>query len=455
MSTRHVCMTAIAGLFVALGAAAQSIRITEVMANPSIAQGGQRGGEFVELFNLSEDPVDLTGWSIGDRDTADEIVTWREGDVAEVPGLGFAIIFDPDMTDGYAIEDETVVWLRPRNAAIGNGLAVRDPLRLMDAAGVVVDTFSPPAPARGGVSFERKDFIAEDTETNWRLTRDPLGVTLGRLSSPDDDPVEEPPTPTIVGLVVINELLYHPKPDAPEWLELRSMADADGLLVGWTLSDSLGQPVAIPTAQLSAGGYAVLTGNAADFRHAHPSLPDGATVVEMPLPSLNDGGDALTLKTAEGTVVDEMSYGALRPDAGRSLERRDVEGDSDRMDNWLLSVDVAGSTPGGANSVIHSTGADPIIQASSESFVIDAGQVEFRYEAAMTARVTLLVLSGSGVLVRTLLDDAPNGGRHAVVWDGHDDDEEAVEPGIYVAQLLAVTDDRPVAASAAVVVEEE
>ncbi len=448
-------MAVIVSLSVAVGAVAQSIRITEVMANPNIAQGGQRGGEFVELFNLSEDPVDLTGWKIADRDTSDEILAWREGDIAELPGLSFAIIFDPDMTDGYVVDDETVVWLRPRNSAIGNGLAVRDTLRLLDASGAVIDTYSPPAPARSGVSFERKDFIAEDTETNWRLTRDPLGATLGRLSNPEDDPVEEPSTPRIVGLVVINELLYRPEPDAPEWVELRSMSDVDGMLVGWTLSDSLGRPVIIPTTLLPANGYAVLAGNGADFRHAHPSLPAGSTVIEMPLPSLNDGGDSLTLKTAEGTVVDEMSYGALRPDDGRSLERRDVDEDSDRMDNWLLSVDVSGSTPGEANSVIHATGSEPLIQASAESFVIDAGQVEFRYEAPLTARVTLLVLSDKGALVRTLLDDAPNGGRHAVVWDGHDDDGEAVEPGIHIAQLLAVTDGRPLAASAAVVVEDE
>jgi hypothetical protein len=363
-------MAVIVSLSVAVGAVAQSIRITEVMANPNIAQGGQRGGEFVELFNLSEDPVDLTGWKIADRDTSDEILAWREGDIAELPGLSFAIIFDPDMTDGYVVDDETVVWLRPRNSAIGNGLAVRDTLRLLDASGAVIDTYSPPAPARSGVSFERKDFIAEDTETNWRLTRDPLGATLGRLSNPEDDPVEEPSTPRIVGLVVINELLYRPEPDAPEWVELRSMSDVDGMLVGWTLSDSLGRPVIIPTTLLPANGYAVLAGNGADFRHAHPSLPAGSTVIEMPLPSLNDGGDSLTLKTAEGTVVDEMSYGALRPDDGRSLERRDVDEDSDRMDNWLLSVDVSGSTPGEANSVIHATGSEPLIQASAESCVV-------------------------------------------------------------------------------------
>ena len=83
----------------------------------------------------------------------------------------------------------------------------------------------------------------------------------------------------------------------------------------------------------------------------------------------------------------------------------------------------------------------------------DAGQAEFRYEAPMSARVTLLILSQDGELTRTLLHDTPNGGRQSIVWNGHDDDGETVEPGIYVAQLLVVTDGRPRAASTAIIVE--
>ena len=73
MSTRLAYAAAFVSLLSCVTAFAQSIRITEVMANPNLTQGGQRSGEFVELFNLSEEPVDLTGWKIGDRDTEDEI----------------------------------------------------------------------------------------------------------------------------------------------------------------------------------------------------------------------------------------------------------------------------------------------------------------------------------------------------------------------------------------------
>lgn len=453
MSTRLAYAAAFVSLLSCVTAFAQSIRITEVMANPNLTQGGQRAGEFVELFNLSEEPVDLTGWKIGDRDTEDEIVAWRDGDVPKLAGLSFAVIFDPDMTDGYTLTDESVLWLRPLNAAIGNGLALLDPLRLIDAAGVVVDTFTPPKPARSGVSFERRDFMEADSEANWRLTRDRSGSTLGALSSAEE-PAEEPEPPVpAASVVVISEILYNPKVDAPEWIELRSLSDVDGTLVGWTLADALAQPVAIPVTTLPAQGYAVLTSNVADFRHAHPSLPQSIVIVEMPLPSLNDAGDSLVVKAADGSVVDEMKYGALLPDDGRSLERRDLEGDSGAMDNWLLAVATSGSTPGEVNSVIHATGPEPIIQSTGESFVADAGQAEFRYEAPMAARVTLLILSQDGELTRTLLHDTPNGGRQSIVWNGHDDDGETVEPGIYVAQLLVVTDGRPRAASTAIIVE--
>ncbi len=431
------------------------MRITEVMANPSLGQGGQRAGEFVELFNLSEDPVDLTGWRIADRETSDSIVAWQATDTPVVPGLGFAVIFDPDMVDTYGPLDPSVVWLRPANDSIGNGLGMRERLALLDPSGVVVDTYTSPGGARSGVSFERRDFAVEDVESNWRLTRNAAGMTLGELSTPDVEDPTDTPTAALAKVVLISELLYHPKTDAPEWVEIRSMSEAAGMLVGATLADSLGQPVAIPTAQLAAEGYAVLTGNAADFRHAHPTLPAEIVVVEMSLPSLNDEGDSLTLAAADGTVLDKMTYGALRPDEGRSLERRDADTDSGRMDNWLLCVDASGSTPGEANSVIYDTGPEPLIQASCESFTPTSGQVEFRYDAPLQARVSLMVVSSKGALARTLLDDAPNGGRHAIAWDGLDDEGEPAEPGIYVAQLLVVTDGRPQVASSAVIVEEE
>ena len=455
LARRPLFATAALSVLLAATAAGQSMRITEVMANPNLAQGGQRAGEFVELFNLSEEPVDLTGWRIADRETSDAILAWDDGDAPVVLGLGFAVIFDPDVGDGYEPVDAAVVWLRPANASIGNGLGMRDALQLLDSDGVVVDTYTSPRAAISGVSYERRDFAVADIESNWRLTRNRLGTTLGQLSTPDDETPEETTDTVLSKVVLISELLYHPKTDAPEWVEIRSMSTAPGMLVGATLADSLGQPVVIPTVHMAAEGYAVLTGNAADFRHAHTALPPDIVVVEMSLPSLNDEGDTLTLTAANGVALDEMTYGALRPDDGRSLERRDADTDSGRMDNWLLCVDESGSTPGQANSVIYDTGPEPMIQVSRESFAPDSGQVEFRYDAPLEARVSLMVLSAQGALARTLLDDAPNGGRHTIAWDGMDDEGEPAAPGIYVAHLLAVTDGSPQVASAAVIVVEE
>ncbi|GIX07762.1 MAG: hypothetical protein KatS3mg115_2165 [Candidatus Poribacteria bacterium] len=92
---RRIGWVVLGALLLGAGARAQ-VRITEVMANPTAAQGGQKGGEFVELFNLGEEPVDLAGWKIADRDAEDLLLPFFEGDPTVLAPQAFAVVLDPD-----------------------------------------------------------------------------------------------------------------------------------------------------------------------------------------------------------------------------------------------------------------------------------------------------------------------------------------------------------------------
>jgi len=75
------------------------------------------------------------------------------------------------------------------------------------------------------------------------------------------------------------------------------------------------------------------------------------------LPSLNNNGDQLTLKTPTGTVSDFVAYDnswyndAIKQDGGWTLERINPFNTCDASKNWSASNDNLGGTPGSENSI--------------------------------------------------------------------------------------------------------
>ncbi|GIX07763.1 MAG: hypothetical protein KatS3mg115_2166 [Candidatus Poribacteria bacterium] len=329
---------------------------------------------------------------------------------------------------------------------------MKDPLRLLNPNGEVVDTFTPSTSARSGVSFERIDFAGPDAPENWQFCYLRTGHTLGLPSSrPEDAEGQELPELSR-RFIVINEILFRPRPDAPEWVELYNPQKVDAPLLGWTVADSRDRPVPLPPVTLPAGGYVVLTRNAEEFRAAYPNAPPETIVAELALPTLNNTGDRVVLRGPNGEVVDAVEYGSVDLEEGQSLERRHADWDSERLDNWLPAVDLSYSTPGTENSVSQETGERPVLVATPNPFDPDEGPTELRFEAPLRSTISLRIFDSAGTLIRVLLDEEPHGGRQSLLWDGTDDAGNAVAPGIYIAQLLAIVDEKPKATAIAVVV---
>ncbi len=203
----------------------RAVLISELMANPAGNEGETPGGkadEYIELWNISDDAVDLAGWSFTDGDGVDELIAWDEAvhDTIEAPGVttgstvlgagSFAVILDAD----YATPDRGAPqpYGLPAGALIltvgtsdlgGSGLTTADPITLYDAGGqsrdFVMDTFGTPIddddPSErdddgldeipfdpgDGKSIELIDPAAGDTEANWSAS--PPGGTPGKQNS--------------------------------------------------------------------------------------------------------------------------------------------------------------------------------------------------------------------------------------------------------------------------------
>lgn len=143
-------------LLLVLPVAHSAISISEIMAAP---EGEDDLNEWVELYNNGSEPINLSGWIIGDladNDTLEGGLFFGQG--AIIPPGGFALITD-DKTrvyDNFNVSPEAV-HLYSDDASIGNGLSNNnDSVFLFDSLGSLIDQF-PYSRTASGKSIVRID----------------------------------------------------------------------------------------------------------------------------------------------------------------------------------------------------------------------------------------------------------------------------------------------------------
>ncbi|MEN2993055.1 MAG: lamin tail domain-containing protein [Bacteroidia bacterium] len=161
------------------------------------------------------------------------------------------------------------------------------------------------------------------------------------------------PQPAARGDIRFSEVMAKPAPPVQlppyEYVELYNASAKWIDLTGWQFCDA-SRCGEIARGVIPPGGYAVLvspTGASA--------FPEALTVTGFP--TLNDDGDTLFLKTADGTLIEELAYHTswyrdpVKAQGGWSLERIDLTNPCAADSNWIASRDPSGGTPGRANSV--------------------------------------------------------------------------------------------------------
>ncbi|MBT6582041.1 MAG: T9SS type A sorting domain-containing protein [Bacteroidetes Order II. Incertae sedis bacterium] len=125
-----------------------TVIINEILADPASGTAGDANGdgirsssqdEFVELANVSSDPVDLTGWKLGD----DEAVNFTFPDGYMMAPRSFLVVFgggDVTGVDGYDA-DPLVTRVFSADSTVGNGLANGGEIILLHSADGSYDTW--------------------------------------------------------------------------------------------------------------------------------------------------------------------------------------------------------------------------------------------------------------------------------------------------------------------------
>jgi len=157
--------------------------------------------------------------------------------------------------------------------------------------------------------------------------------------------------------VVIDEIMADPTPQVSlpnnEWLELKNTTASPVNLQNWRIGDATGQSGPLPSFILQPDSFVIVcTGSAVTAMSAF-----GTTISVTSFPSLDNDGDQLFLKSANGKTIHAVSYSStwyqneVKKDGGWTLEMIDTKSPCAGISNWKASINTAGGTPGKKNSI--------------------------------------------------------------------------------------------------------
>ena len=157
--------------------------------------------------------------------------------------------------------------------------------------------------------------------------------------------------------VVIDEIMADPTPlvglPNNEWLELKNTTAASINLQNWRIGDASGQSGPMPNFTLQPDSFVIVcTGSAVAAMSAF-----GTTISVTSFPSLDNAGDQLFLKAANGKTIHAVFYSdswyqnEVKKDGGWTLEMIDTKSPCAGSSNWKASTSVTGGTPGKKNSL--------------------------------------------------------------------------------------------------------
>lgn len=230
-----------------------------------------------------------------------------------------------------------------------------------------------------------------------------------------------------VGDVVINEFYANPNGESEipnaEFIEILNISDKFIQMEGWTFSDNTSASSAFPLYILEPGSYLILSssGNISEFSSFENVIPISG------FRGLNNGGDEIAITNANTINIHSITY--LSSISGISTELINPNGPDYSENNYGLSIDEKGGTPGTVNSLFDDTPDntpptferinvlsstelelvfnEPLEETSAETignYSIDGGITisSVKRDSAVNSKVRLIVSSLTSAEVRIL-----------------------------------------------------
>lgn len=146
--------------------------------------------------------------------------------------------------------------------------------------------------------------------------------------------------------ILINEIMFAPIGDEPEWVEIYNASNDTVNLKNWQVSDASSKVIITKNDFfLRPNEYLVLSKDSTILNF----YPISSNVITLSLPMLNNSGDAVVIYDHTGTKLDSVYYLGNWGKAGTSIERVDLNEASNDSSNWAIPPDSIKATPGKEN----------------------------------------------------------------------------------------------------------
>ncbi len=266
------------------------------------------------------------------------------------------------------------------------------------------------------------------------------------------------PEHAIANDVVINEILFDPRDNGVEFVEIYNRSNKIFELKNLRISsyDTI-------TSQLSdikiispngnllfPGEYKLLSTNSSIVKSQYSTTASNEIFIQTSsLPALNNGGDIIVLSDTLMNIIDkvnyspDMHYPLLTETKGVSLERIDFNRYSEEKSNWHSAASTVGfATPGYQNSQYIQYNGNTNIGISSEIFSPDNDG----HNDVLTVHYTvegqgytgnIIIYNSNGGLVKHLIKNELLGAKGEYSWDGTNESRQKAPIGIYIVYFEA------------------
>ena len=250
--------------------------------------------------------------------------------------------------------------------------------------------------------------------------------------------------------IVINEILYNPRPDGVDYVEIynrsKKIIDLSHMYIANRNSGSIISSIQQLSAEsilLLPEDFMLISSNGTIVKTQYvTSNPDAFIDVTMPSFS-DDTGDVILLNN-QGNIVDEVKYSdnwqfpLITNTEGVSLERIDYEKPSVQNNFHSAATSVGYGTPGYKNSQYRlaeeaqgTIAVSPNIFSPDNDGIDDFATIDYSFPSpGYVANVT--IFDATGRTVRYLQRNSLTGIKGYFRWDGLDDKNRKLPQGIYI-----------------------
>lgn len=265
-------------------------------------------------------------------------------------------------------------------------------------------------------------------------------------------------TEPTAGDVVINEVLFNPRPDEVDFVELHNRSDKIINLshLGLAKMDENNEvvqlyPITSQSRLFLPGSFGVLTPDSTILKEAYKCKEPKVLLSMHDFPSLPDDEGQVIVTNLSGAVLDSFSYSdkmhfdLLKDREGVSLERLSVDLPAYDEHNWHSAASTAGyATPTYANSqTLPTSSGEDVVVIEPEVFSPDGDGNDDQLLIKVNSQepegtIFIRIFNAMGQEVCYLANNQTLATNSFFTWDGLSEERQQLRPGIYVVWIRCV-----------------